>query len=97
MPKRRLAASGGLHNTVASQLERKLQGDVSKHVPFPDAPTLQILDNDILQLWVSLGRLVPFLYSYINSTSNACIYACVSISAVIIGFCSYFAYRAAIL
>ena len=86
MPKRRLAASGGLHNTVASQLERKLQGDVSKHVPFSDAPIFQIQYNDTLQLWVSLGRLVPLLYSLINAKSNAGIYACVSIYVVIIGF-----------
>jgi len=43
---------------------------MSKHVPFSDAATLQIIYNDTLQLWVSLGRLVPLLYSLINVKSN---------------------------
>ena len=65
MPKRRMAASSGLHESLASQPEssyRKVLGDLSKHVQFPDEATLQILYHDTLHLWVSLGRLVPLLY-----------------------------------
>ena len=55
-----------LHVSVASQPEnaqQKLQGNVPKHVRFVDKAKLQILYIHTIQLWVSLGRLNPLLYS----------------------------------
>ena len=56
---------------------------------------LQIVYNVTMRHWVSLGQLVPLLHSSINAKSNACIYVCISISTVFIGFCSYIAWRKA--
>jgi len=66
MPKQRMAASGGLHESLGNQrgkFTEEISGDVSKHVQCPNCAILQTLYIHTLQLLVSLDPLVPLFYS----------------------------------